>query len=251
MIAVERIARVRVLRLENGPDNALSLALLAELRDAIAEAAADPGTRCLVLASGTPRYFSMGIDLKEFSRLPAARRAEPFLTLLSVYRSLRELPKPTLAAIGGSAILGGWILAMGCDFRLLTEEGRIALSEIRFGLSPTPVLLRRLRGMSASPTLLKDLVLRGRTLRAPEALAGGFVDRVVPAPALLQEALRAAKSLSQQAPAAYAAVKAGLAEEDDALWRRSRAEFSRLFRLPEVQKSLAALSGKRRTRWED
>lgn len=253
MVLKEQVERVRVLRLANPPSNVLNRRLLDALSGEIEDAAQDPSVRCLVLASSYPRYFSTGIDLAELTAQPRERQAEHFMALLEVYRKLRAVPKPTVAAISGSALLGGWILAMACDFRLLSDDGKIALSEIRFGLSPTAALLRRLSDMSSSPTLVKELALRGRTLRADEALAGAFVDEVVPAAKLQEEAMRQARLLSRQAPLAYASVKRSLGwqapGDEEALWRESREEFEALFASSEAQDGIAAMRDKRRPRY--
>jgi len=255
MVIKEQLERVRVLRLANPPGNVLNLRLLETLRGEIAQAAADAGVRALVLASSYPRYFSTGLDLEEMASRPPAHQAEHFLRLLDVYRALRELPKPTVAAVGGSALLGGWILAMGCDFRLLSDDGKINLAEIRAGLSPSPALIARLREISCSPSAVKELVLKGRTLRAEEALAGGFVDRLAPAEQVFEESLKEAKLLAKQAPRAYAAVKRALswrpAHEEQALWDESRREFAGLFDTEDAREGLAALREKRRPRYAE
>ena len=252
MILKEDADGVRVLRLAHPPSNVLTLGLLQTLRGEIEAAGADGSVRCLMIASSYPRYFSSGLDLEELMSLPKDRRSEPFVRLLETYRLLRELPKPTLACIGGSAILGGWILAMGCDMRFLSLSGKIALSEVRFGLSPTRILVQRLLEISSSPSLAKEMALRGRTLRAEEALAGGFVDRLVADAEVYDESLREARSLSRQAPAAYASVKRALghASMDEALWSESLAEFNEIFDSPEALEGVSALREKRRPRFE-
>ncbi|MBI3554415.1 MAG: enoyl-CoA hydratase/isomerase family protein [Elusimicrobia bacterium] len=254
MVIKEQDAHVRVLRLANPPANVLNMSLLQTLRGEIDSAARDPEVRCLVLASAYPRYFSTGLDLEELLSMPPDRRGELFGALFGVYHGLRGLPKPALAAIGGSAILGGWVLAMGCDFRLLTEAtGRIALSEIRLGLSPGAELIARLRDIASSPVLVKEMVLRGRTLRADEALSGDFVDRLVPADALADEAMKEARQLCKLPHDAYAAVKGALsrggAAEQEALWRETMEEFKRLLGGPEAQEGIHAMREKRRPRF--
>lgn len=256
MLLKEQVERVRILRLANPPSNVLNLTLLSALKREVAEARQDPGVRCLMLASSYPKYFSTGIDLHEMISLPPERGAEPFLALLSLYRDLRDFPKPTLAALSGGALLGGWILAMACDFRLLSREhGKISLSEIRIGLSPSAALVCRLKEIASSPALVREMVLRGKTLRSEEALAGGFVDRLVEAEKLPEEALREAKALSRQAMPAYAAVKRALLRrpsgDEQALWDESRRDFESLFATDEAREGIAAMREKRRPRWED
>lgn len=251
MIVREDRDRIRFLGLERPPSNVLNVELLSCLRREAEEAGRDPAVRAVVLHSRIRRYFSTGIDLAELTSLPPERQAEPFEALLGAYRILRGLPKPTVGALGGGAILGGWIMAMACDFRLLSEDGKIALSEIRFGLSPTSLLIHRLKQISGDSTRIKELVLRGKTLRADEALAGGFVDKVHPADALLGEAERLARSLAKLSPRAYASVKEALNGGDEEIYRRSLAEFRELFADPLTREGIEAMRDKRRPRWEE
>lgn len=255
MLVKEQEGRVRVLRLANPPANLLTLGLLAALRGEVAQAATDPSVAALVLASAYPKYFSVGLDLQEQESLPPQRRGEPFEGILALYRELRAFPKPTVAALSGSAVLGGWILALACDFRLLTAgTGKIALSEVRMGLSPGPVLIGRMLELAANPSLVKEMVLRGRTLRAEEALAAGLVDALVDAEALAAEALKEAKSLARLPRGGYAAVKAALSRrppgDEEAIWAQTQAEFRALLAGPEAREGIAAMREKRRPRWE-
>ena len=255
MLIKEQVEKVRVLRLAAPPSNVLNLTLLETLKREVAEAAGDARVRCLVLASSYPRYFSTGLDLAELAGLPRERQAEPFEALLDCHRALLEFPKPTLAAVSGAALLGGWILAMACDFRLLSKEhGKISLSEIRLGLSPSGVLVKRLMEISSNPSLVKAMALRGRTLRSAEALAGGFVDRAVEAERLNEEAMKEARSLAKLAPPAYASIKRALARrapgDEEALRAESREDFGRLLATAEAREGIKAMREKRRPRWE-
>ncbi len=254
MVIKEQYGRTRVLRLANPPANVLNLSLLEALRCEIEQAAGDEGVGCLMLASAYPRYFSAGLDLQELLGLKPERRPDMFGALFGVYRRLCEFPKPSLACIQGSAILGGWIIAMGCDFRILSENtGRIALSEIRIGLSPGSELIDRLIRISSSPSLVKEMVLRGRTLRAEQALAGGFVDRLAPPDSIEAECLKEAGALCRLAPRAYASAKSSLWRIETAgvqtLRRESLLEFTRLITGPEAQEGIQAMLEKRAPRF--
>lgn len=253
-LAVRDEGAVRVLTLLRPPGNALGLAELGAIRAQTLKAAGDPKVRALVLASGLPRYFSSGLDLQELLSLPESRRPEFFEGLLGAYRCLLETPKPVVGAVSGAAILGGWILAMACDWRIMAaESGKAALSEIRLGLSPTPALVARLSALSSDQRVVKEMVLRGQTLRAEEALAAGLVDELVPEAETQARALALAKRLGKSAPAAFASLKRGLNAPflDEGLWRRSLEEFRALIDGAEAREGLAAMGAKRRPRWED
>lgn len=254
MISSRDEGAVRVLTLTRAPGNTLGLDVLASLRAETVRAAEDPEVRALVLASGLPKYFSSGLDLGEIMALPEAERPKAFEGLLGCYRALLTVPKPVVGALSGAAILGGWIIAMGCDWRVMAEEsGKAALSEIRLGLTPTPALVTRLSALALDPRVVKEMVLRGKTLRAAEALAAGLVDEVVPEAEVLERSLALAKRLAKSAPAAFASLKKGLNAPflGDELWTRSLSEFNVLIAGPEAREGMAAMRDKRRPRWED
>lgn len=254
MIAARDEGPVRVLTLTRAPGNTLGLETLASLRAEIDLAAGDAKVRALVLASGLPRYFSSGLDIQEIMALPESERPRAFEALLHCYRALLLAPKPVVGAVSGAALLGGWILAMGCDWRVMAEEsGKAALSEIRLGLTPTPALATRLSALANDQRVVKEMILRGKTLRAPDALAAGLVDEVAPEAEVLERSLTLAKRLAKSAPSAFAALKKGLNAPflSDELWSRSMTEFNILIAGPEAREGMAAMRDKRRPRWED
>ncbi len=246
---------VRRLTFDSPPTNALTEDLLSALDDAVEDAASDASIRAVLLDSAGGKYFSSGLSLDDLFGRPENKRVELFHKLLITHRHLAEIPKPTVAAIGGRAILGGWIMAMACDVRLLDEKGRIALSEVRYGLSPTEILVRRMASMSKDPTILKDLVLRGKTLRAETAFSAGFVDRLVPSGEVSNAGAAEARVLARCAPTAYAKVKAALRRAsgayDDGVWNRELRDFETLLSTAEASEGLAAMNEKRKPRWEN
>lgn len=243
---------VRVLTFSRPPGNALDLATLAALRGAAADAGSAASVRAVLLDSSVDGYFSSGLDLEELMSLPEARRREPFEALIAAYRALLACPKPTVAALSGSAILGGWIVAMACDWRLAAPGAKVALSEIRAALSPTTGLVRRLAALSSDPRVVKEMVLRGKSLGAEEAGRAALVDEVVPDAELPAAALKTAGRLAKSPPRAYAEIKRVLNAQaaDEALWTASLDEFAAVFAGAEAQEGVAALRAKRRPRWE-
>src|SRR6185295_18727033 len=142
-IVREDIGRVRILSLNRPPANTLNQAMLTSLGAEVDAAKADPGVRALVLSTKIPKYFAAGLDLDEMLGNGAAPTSAGFKKMIEVHRKLATLGKPTVAAISGSALLGGFILTLGCDWRFAAAEtGRVSLSEVRLGLSPTATLIR-------------------------------------------------------------------------------------------------------------
>ncbi|OIO09774.1 MAG: hypothetical protein AUJ52_05795 [Elusimicrobia bacterium CG1_02_63_36] len=253
-LTVSRDGAVLRLTLNAPPTNALSAQLLASLDAQIASAAEDASIRAVLLESAGGKYFSSGLSLEDLFAKPAHRRVELFQALLQAHRRLAELDKPTVAAVGGRAILGGWILAMACDYRLMDRSGRIALSEVRYGLTPTEILVRRMLSISNRPSAVKELVLRGKTFTAEAARDADFVDRLVAAEDLPGEAIAHARALARSAPAAYGKVKRALRDASgayaDPVWAREMTDFAALLGTAEAAEGLAAMNEKRKPRWE-
>jgi enoyl-CoA hydratase/carnithine racemase len=244
VISVEQLERVRLIRLNRPPANLMTLDVLRRLREEAVSAGKDAGTRAVVVASDLPKYFSAGLDLS------AGHSLELFSGLLEMYRAWLELPKPTVAAINGTAILGGWILSMAMDYRYMTPDGKIALSESRYGISPTKLLITRALELSGDPRTVKELVYRGRTLRAQEAYEARLVDELVPESELRERALKEARQLAKMAPRASASVKKALRRDISAIWQESLDDFRALYDSDEGREGLASLIEKRRPRWE-
>lgn len=255
LLVREDRGKVRLLLIDRPPSNGLTLELLDALTREVEEAGRDPAVRCVLLASKNPKYFSSGLDLDEMLSLAGADSLKLFDRVTGAHRALASLPKPTVAAVEGAALLGGFVVALGCDWRLLAAEtGKISLSEIRLGLSPGSPLARLVFALTGRPGLAKELLLQGKTLRAQEALEAGLADSLLPAEGFLDAAAREAQRLARLAPGAYASIKrsirAALIPQEDALWEAGRREFAEIFASPEAQEGLSAMREKRKPRWE-
>ncbi len=207
-ITLERRAgNVAVIRLDRPKLNALSRALLAQLRDAIGELAADlPGA---VVVWGGERIFAAGADIAEFGGPDEAREiAAAFHGTLD---ALAALPRATIAAVAGYALGGGCELALACDLRVAADTARFGQPEILLGIIPGGGGTQRLARL-VGPSRAKDLIFTGRQVAADEALRIGLVDRVVAGDALLDAALELAGSLASGALAAHALAKRAIDE---------------------------------------
>jgi enoyl-CoA hydratase/carnithine racemase len=167
---------VTVIRLNNPPMNALSRALLGQLRDAARAATADASVKAVVIAGGE-KAFAAGADISEFGDQEAAREIER--SFRDAFDAVAAIPRPVIAAIRGYALGGGLELACACDLRVASEKARVGQPEILLGIIPGAGGTQRLTRL-IGPARAKDIVWSGRQVRADEALAIGIVDRVVP-----------------------------------------------------------------------
>jgi 3-hydroxyacyl-CoA dehydrogenase len=163
---------VAVVTVDNPPVNALGHAVRSGLWHAAEALDADPAVRAVVLICAG-RTFIAGADVREFDRPPEP----PFLP--DLVARIEGAAKPWVAAIHGSALGGGFELAMGCRFRVAVAGASVGLPEVTLGLVPGAggtVRSTRLAGAA----LAVDLVTTGRAIPAPEAVAAGLVDAIAP-----------------------------------------------------------------------
>jgi enoyl-CoA hydratase len=188
----------------NRPDklNTLSIRLRQELAVAVDALEADPAVRVLIL-TGAGRAFSAGLDLDEW--------AAPGVTAAAAYEldavaTLQRFSGPLIGAINGLAITGGVEIALACDVLIASSSARFADTHVQVGLLPgwggSARMIERI-GLHRA----KELALTGRFLGADEALAWGFVNRVVAPEQLRPEAEALARQMLAGVPEGLVAYK--------------------------------------------
>jgi enoyl-CoA hydratase len=150
---------------------------------------ADDGARVMVLTGSGDEAFCAGADLKAIGSLDAAAPGGPlgFTRLAS--------PKPTIAAVSGWCLAGGFELALWCDLRIATEDATFGCAERRWGVPLIDGGTQRLARIAGQGRAL-DLVLTGRMAGAAEAHAMGIVTEVVAPGAHVTRALELAEALA-------------------------------------------------------
>lgn len=162
---------IAVLRVDNPPVNALSPHVRLALNELIRKADADAAVRGVVV-TGTGKVFIAGADIKLIN-MP---RTGPTIGDLLFY--IEAMSKPVVAAIQGSALGGGFEIAMGCHARIALGNVRVGLPETTLGLIPGAGGTQRLPRLVGAATAL-DMIVAGRQVSAEEALRLGAIDAVV------------------------------------------------------------------------
>ncbi len=173
-IILEKKGKIAKITL-NRPDNmnAVNTVLRRELGEAFEEAENDPEINVIIL-TGAGRAFCAGVDLKELGK-----STETLTTFPSVWDQIRLCEKPTIAAVNGFAITGGFELLLCCDIVVASETAKFADTHARVGVLPgagMSQILPRLVGVKKA----KELSFTGNYMTAQEALQFGLVNRVVP-----------------------------------------------------------------------
>lgn len=186
-------AAVTVLTL-NRPEkkNALSIALRDEMSEALDVLGSDQQVKVVVI-TGAGDTFCAGFDLREFETLDDdayARRL--WASSDRWHRTMIEFPLPTIAAVNGPALAGGFDLAVMCDLRIAATNARFAHPEQAF----SDVVYGPLHDLVGG-AVARDLCLTGRSVDAREALASRLVSKVVPPEDLEAEAMTVASQVSR------------------------------------------------------
>jgi enoyl-CoA hydratase/carnithine racemase len=207
-LSLTRHGRVAVLTLQR-PEalNAINMKMRAELRDTLDALRRDADVGAAVLTGGGDKAFSAGMDLREFSKTQAGVP----VTEMRRFRweqgeGLAAFDKPVIAAVNGLAVGGGVELALLCDLVLAAEGASFAFGEVKRGLMPGNGGTQRLARRIGQARAL-EMILTGRTVAAPEALAIGLVEYVLPKEELLARAIALAAEMAANAPVAVRMAK--------------------------------------------
>ena len=184
----------------NRPDarNALSMAALNDLDQALMELEAADDVRCVVL-TGAGTAFCAGLDLEELERDPTGLLFHP------APQRLRELQLPIVAAVNGAAVTGGLELALAADFRVASERAKFADTHALVGLVPGWGMMTGLP-MAVGEARAREMSLTARFVSAQEAERIGLVNRVVASDDLLDSALTTAGAIAENDAEAVAAL---------------------------------------------
>lgn len=186
--------------------NALSGPVLEALGAAVAELAVDREVRAVVVTGAGDKAFSAGADLKERRGMDEAQTRARIGLINGVFNALHRLPKPTIAAMNGSAFGGGLELALSCDFRVAVAGAQLGLTEVRLGIMPGAGGTQRL-ARAVGVARAKELILLGRRIDAARAAVIGLVHEVVPAGELGAAVARLLDELAGCAPRSIALAK--------------------------------------------
>ncbi|WP_052863858.1 enoyl-CoA hydratase/isomerase family protein [Streptomyces niger] len=186
--------------------NAVSTDMARALTAACDALAADRSVRVVVLTSTHDRAFCVGADLKERNSFTDAdlMRQRPYTR--AAYTGVLELPMPTIAAVHGFALGGGFELALSCDLIVADRTAVVGLPEVSVGVIPggggTQLLPRRVGAARAA-----ELVFTARRVEAAEAAELGLVDQLVGAGEDRGEALELAARIARNSPVGLRAAK--------------------------------------------
>ena len=235
-------------------NNAYNGELIDALIDTFDRLGRDRAVRLAVLR-GAGRHFQAGADLTFLDHLRTVSPEENHefsRRTVAAIRGLERFPRPTIAIVHGGCFGGGVGIAVACDIAVAADDALFALTEVRWGITPAPIIPLLVDRIGARAT--GRLALTGERFDAAMALRVGLVHDVCPATELEAAGARFIDHLLLAGPEAVAITKELIAEAVEtpftgAYHDRIVAEAARRRRTPEAAEGLASFREKRKPRW--
>jgi enoyl-CoA hydratase len=198
--------KVATIALNRPPVNPLNKQLFLELYDALLDIEANPEIGAIIVTGKGEKAFAAGADITEMANLDAAGIEDMNRYSRRAFDKLENIGKPVIAAINGLALGGGLELALCCDFRIASENAKVALPEINLAIIPGGGGTQRLQRLIGQAKA-KELLYFGDMIKADEALAAGIVNKVVPLEQLMETANEWASKLAEKPAVAMRMMK--------------------------------------------
>jgi enoyl-CoA hydratase/carnithine racemase len=231
--------------------NALSSALEAAIGAALDSD--DVRDAAAVVFTGGPRAFSAGADVGELRDMDPAAIVAYYRATGGVYERVARLPQPTISAIAGHCLGGGFELALATDFRIAETTASFGLPEVGIGIVPSSGGTHRLVRLVGTARA-KELILLGDRFGAEEAHRLGLVTEVADEGAGLDRALELAERLAQLPPLAVSLAKQIVDAMPDASYDAGilleRLAYGMLAQTADAAEAAAAFTEKRAPRFE-
>ncbi|WP_412759841.1 enoyl-CoA hydratase [Methylobacterium litchii] len=232
--------------------NALSLALMNALQDALDAIREDDSVRVVVLKAAGPA-FCAGHDLREMRADSSPETTDHlFRTCARLMTSLVRLPKPVIAQVHGIATAAGCQLVASCDLAICTEEARFATPGVQIGLFCSTPMVALTRAVPRKAAM--EMLLLGEPVDAAEALRIGLVNRVVPADRLDASVADMAGRIAAKARKVLAVGKEAFARQGemtlDEAYAYTAQVMTRNMAMADAQEGIDAFLQKRAPVWE-
>ncbi len=162
--------------------------------------------RVVILTSSTEDAFCTGADLKERNGMTDDEWRQQHKLIEDMYQALAEIKQPTIAAVNGYCLAGGFELALNSDLIIAGEEAKFGLTEVLRGIMPGGGGARLLP-KRVPLHIAKEWLFTGKIISANEALDAGLLNMLVRPDEVLQESITLARAIAENAPLGVQGVK--------------------------------------------
>lgn len=189
--------------------NAMTWQMYEDLKSICDDLAKKSDVRAVIFRGAGEKAFVSGSDIEQFVGLKKDEAYEQAVD--RIFKSLQELPMPTIAVIEGLAVGSGLLMATACDFRISTPDARFGIPVAKtLGNCLSPGNLAWISAHLGIP-MVKKMLLTAELVRAPELLESGFLYQIVDSVAITEAANILAKKMAVLAPITQKSSKLGIA----------------------------------------
>ncbi|UOQ92441.1 enoyl-CoA hydratase-related protein [Halobacillus shinanisalinarum] len=194
--------------------NCFDYDMLQQLEEALQTLQLDGNIRAIIFTGAGEKAFSAGADLKERQTLTEQEVRRNVAKIRNVFTLVEEMPQPTIAAINGYALGGGFELALACDLRLASNHAKMGLTEVSWAIIPGAGGTQRLTKL-IGPAYAKELILTARKIEAERAEELGIINKMVSKEELLTQAISLANEIMSNGPLAVTQAKYAIQHGND------------------------------------
>ncbi len=228
---------IAVVSMRNGKVNAMDLRFLQQLNNTLQSLANDDTVRFVIVA-GNDRVFSAGVDLKRVVNEGLDYLDEFLPELNKMFLKVFQFPKPLIAAVTGHAIAGGCVLASGADYRVISDQAKIGVPELRVGV-PFPASGMEIMRWAANSHSFKQMINTGATFQGDEAVRAGMADESAASNDVIEKAKLAIEPFSVVPPEVFQLTKKQMRlpvmDRIDRCTQQYGQQIDQLWRAPETQ----------------
>lgn len=187
-----------LIAIDRAPVNALDLETIIEL-ERVFTGAAQTAARNGVVLTGAGQVFCAGVDVRAFTSYNRDQRHAMVRAITRMVAQLLAIPGPVVAAVNGHALGGGFVLMLGCDYRIATDSelAKLGMTEAQAGI-PFPAGPVEIIRNELAPELLRHLTLSSAVLTPRDFLQSRVLDELCPVQDLRSRALEMATKLAAQ-----------------------------------------------------
>ena len=245
----DRVARITF---DRPPLNVFNIAMMREINTALNDCAQQRNLAAIVFeaADGT-RAFSAGVAVEEHMPATVFQMLDTFH---SIFRTLQQVGKPTVAVVDGPALGGGCELVAACDIVIASDQAKFGQPEIKLGVFPpvAAILLPRIIGERRA----RELILTGELIEAEEALRLGLVNYVVSSDQLATKTKEVLAKLRELSASALSMTRTALdlatqRDFESALTNVENLYLHELMKTEDAEEGVRAFMEKRKPEWKN
>ena len=233
--------------------NALNSQTLVEIKIAAEAFDADENVRVVIVTGEGEKAFVAGADIVEMKDLGALEASAFSMRGHETMSTLENLSKPTLAAVNGFALGGGFELALACDIIYASEKAKVGFPETTLAILPGFGGTFRTAKL-VGPAKAKELIFSGKVITAPEAYEMGLVNKVFAPEKLMEETIGLAQQIAANGPfgirLAKESINKGLSLSEKERVMFEARNFGLCFATRDQKEGMTAFTEKRKTAYK-